>query len=129
MAFDGERAPKPSRRVPPRAPEGQAGGMPSSLPAARLQALIRLIRTITASLDAETILRAVTDAAVSLFPGGACRLWVVEGNRARLRAETGTIAADSGPVDVALGEGLAGSVCQRGQPAILEDVTADARAA
>ena len=46
----------------------------SSLYAQRLETLTGSAALPTASLDPETILPAVVDAALTLFPGGACRL-------------------------------------------------------
>ena len=61
----------------------------SSRHAKRLETLTRLTKVITSSLDPEAILPVLADAAVSLFPGAACRVWIVEADRIRLRAEAG----------------------------------------
>ncbi len=102
----------------------------SSLQVERLEILTQLMRVIAASLDPDVILPAVAQAAVSLFPGAACRLWTAEGERIRMRAESGVHeVGDTAPTDIALGEGLVGAVCAAGRPLLLEDASAGARPA
>src|SRR5258705_6377533 len=60
-----------------------------SLSPGRLETLTGLSRALTASLDPETIMPAVVAAAGTLFPGRACRLWTVEGDRVRFVAGSG----------------------------------------
>ena len=97
----------------------------SSRQAERLETLTRLTRAITASLDQAVILSAVADAATSLFPGGACLLWTVEGERVLMRAQSGIReVGEALPAEGALGEGFAGSVCAGGDPLFLQDVYA-----
>jgi PAS domain S-box-containing protein len=91
--------------------------------AARLEALIRLNRVITSSLDPEAILPVLAEAAVSLFPGAACRVWIVEGSWVRLRAERGASASATGQhAELPLGQGLIGRVCASGTATVLDDV-------
>ncbi|HUG38263.1 MAG TPA: ATP-binding protein [Candidatus Limnocylindrales bacterium] len=92
---------------------------------ARLETLTRLTRTITASLDPDVIVRAVAAAAVSLFPGAVCRLWLAEGDVLRVRAEAGVSGGNGTEREVLRrGQGLAGAVCETGRPVVLEDVYA-----
>jgi signal transduction histidine kinase/signal transduction protein with GAF and PtsI domain len=99
----------------------------SSLYARRLETLTELSRALTASVDPEAILPAVVDAALTLFPGGACRLWTVEGERVRLRAGSGD-ERDGGPapLELALGQGLVGEAAASGRSIIVEDLAARA---
>jgi GAF domain-containing protein len=91
--------------------------------ATRLEALIRLNRVITSSLDPEAIFPVLAEAAVSLFPGAACRVWIVEGDRVRLVAEHGIGAASAGQFgDLRLGQGLIGHVCTSGVAIVLDDI-------
>ncbi len=95
----------------------------SALHAKRLETLTRLTKVITSSLDPEAILPVLADAAVSLFPGAACRVWIVEADRVRLRAEAGVKAAGGGRrLELPLGEGLIGRVCASTAPVVLDDV-------
>jgi len=89
----------------------------AALYANRLETLTSLSRTLTASLDPETILPAVVDAALTLFPGGACQLWTLEGDRVRLRAESGEERGGQRrrPPELALGEGVVGEVAATGR--------------
>jgi PAS domain S-box-containing protein len=98
----------------------------SALYANRLETLTGLSRTLTASLDPETILPAVVDAALTLFPGGACQLWTLEGERLRLRAESGEEPSGPrrGPLELALGEGVVGEVAARGRSIFVDDLPA-----
>jgi len=91
--------------------------------AARLEALIRLNRVITSSLDPEAILPVLAEAAVSLFPGAACRVWIVEGDRVCLRGERGVGASSAGHrAEFPLGQGLIGRVCASGTAIVLDNV-------
>ncbi len=99
----------------------------SSLYAQRLETLTGLSRALTASLDPETILPAVVDAALTLFPGGACRLWTLEGERLRQSAAPGDERdADGTPLELPLGQGLVGEVAASGRSIIVEDLAARA---
>ena len=89
----------------------------------RLEALAAVTRSITESLDPERILPAITDAALSLFPGAACRVWIVEDERVRLRAEAGVRTVAAGELrEMALGQGIVGAVCATAAPLTIETV-------
>jgi PAS domain S-box-containing protein len=96
----------------------------AALYANRLETLTGLSRTLTASLDPETILPAVVDAALTLFPGGACQLWTLEGDRLRLRAESGEERGGPRrpPPELALGEGVVGEVAATGRSILVDDL-------
>ena len=96
----------------------------SSLYARRLETLTGLSRALTASLDPETIMPAVVDAALTLFPGRACRLWTVEGDRVRLVAGSGHEDRAEARKELTLGQGLVGEVAVSGRSAIVEDLAA-----
>ncbi len=98
----------------------------AALYANRLETLTSLSRTLTASLDPETILPAVVDAALTLFPGGACQLWTLEGDRLRLRAESGEERGGQRrrPPELALGEGVVGEVAATGRSILVDDLAA-----
>src|SRR5712691_11597040 len=98
----------------------------AGLYANRLETLTSLSRTLTASLDPETILPAVVDAALTLFPGGACQLWTLEGDRLRLRAESGEERGGPRrrPPELALGEGVIGEVAATGRSILVDDLPA-----
>src|SRR2546428_918222 len=95
----------------------------SALYANRLETLTGLSRALTASLDPETILPAVVDAALTLFPGGACRLWTLEGEQLRPSAGPGDEReGDAAPPELALGQGLVGEAAASGRSIIVEDL-------
>jgi len=99
----------------------------SSVYSRRLETLTGLSRALTASLDPDTIMPAVVDAALTLFPGCACRLWTVEGERVRFMAAAGE--ENDGAVaglELALGKGLVGEVAASGRSVIVDDLAARA---
>src|SRR5438876_5949733 len=99
----------------------------AALYANRLETLTSLSRTLTASLDPETILPAVVDAALTLFPGGACRLWTLEGERLRQSAgPDDEREVDGAPLELPLGQGPVGEVAAAGRSTIVEDLAARA---
>src|SRR5262249_48611590 len=82
-----------------------------------LETLTGLSRALTASLDPETIMPAVVDAALTLFPGWECELWTVEGERVRFMAGSIDARADTeGPAELPLGQGLVGEAAAAGDP-------------
>jgi len=96
----------------------------SSLYARRLETLTGLSRALTASLDPETIMPAVVDAALTLFPGRVCQLWTVEGDRVRFVAGFGHEGRAWAPWELTLGQGLVGAVAASGRSVIVEDLAA-----
>ncbi len=62
-----------------------------------------------------------------LFPGGACRLWTLEGERLRSSAGPGDEREGNlAPPELALGQGLVGEVAASGRSIIVEDLAARA---
>src|SRR5215813_13970742 len=99
----------------------------SSVYAQRLETLTGLSRALTASLDPETIMPAVVDAALTLFPGWACELWTVEGERIRFMAGSIDARDDTEvPAELPLGQGLVGEVAVSGHSVVVEDLAARA---
>lgn len=95
----------------------------------RFETLARIARTVTSSLEPQTVLDSVAVAATDLLPDSASRIWVLEGDRLVLRAEAKT----HGPPRsgrkraLALGEGLTGGVAATRQPLLVEDALTDPR--
>src|SRR5215831_3671851 len=99
----------------------------SSTYAQRLETLTGLSRALTASLDPETIMPAVVDAALTLFPGWACELWTVEGERIRFMAGSIDTRDDTEvPAELPLRQGLVGEVAASGRSLVVEDLAARA---
>ncbi|MBI3637383.1 MAG: response regulator, partial [Candidatus Rokubacteria bacterium] len=95
-----------------------------------LEILTGVTRAVTEFLEIDQILPAITEAALRLFPGGFCRVWIVEGEMLRLRAEAGPPGTPPAERrEMALGDGMAGVVCMSGTPLTVDDVLADGRAA
>jgi GAF domain-containing protein len=94
----------------------------SSLYARRLETLTGLSRVLTASLDPETMMPAVVDAALTLFPGRACRLWTVEGDRVRFVAGSEQENYAEPRRELTVGQGLVGEVAASGRSVIVDDL-------
>src|SRR5262249_54587006 len=96
----------------------------SSVYAQRLETLTGLSRALTASLDPDTIMPAVADAALALFPGWACELWTVEGERVSFVAGSLDGRDDTEVrAELPLGQGLVGEVAVSGRSVVVEDLT------
>ncbi len=93
----------------------------------RLESLVGLAQTVTASLDPGEVLEGVMEAATSLIPGSAFRLWIVEEDRLLLRVESGTGGTPGRRTTFALGEGLVGHVAQTREPLVVDRVLEDPR--
>jgi GAF domain-containing protein len=95
----------------------------------RFETLTRLAQAVTASLELPEVLDRVASAATDLLPDAASRIWVVEGERLRVRAEAGTRGAPrSGrKTELAFGEGMIGSAASARQLLVVEDILADPR--
>ena len=93
------------------------------------ETLAALIQAVSSSLDLGEALGRVAQAAATLLPDSASRIWVVEGGRLVLRTEWGTRGTRDGLVtELAFGQGLTGHVAQSGEILVLEDLLADPRA-
>ncbi len=95
-----------------------------------LRQLVRLTQTVTGSLDLPEVLESVARAAVDLLPDSASRIFVLDGDRLRLRAEVGTQeTGPDRPTTLAIGEGLPGHVAADRAPIAIEDLERDPRPA
>ena len=95
----------------------------------RLAVLTRLAQAVTASMDLSAVLDQVATAAIGLLPDTTSRIWVVEGDRLRLRAEAGIRVAwrSDRKTEIAIGEGLSGAAAAARQLLVVEDVLVDPR--
>lgn len=95
----------------------------------RFAALAQLAQAVTASLELPEALDRVARAATDLLPDVTSRIWVLEGERLRLRAEAGVRGASRADrktvIDV--GEGLTGAAAATRQVLVVEDVLGDPR--
>jgi GAF domain-containing protein len=95
----------------------------------RMRTLAQLAQAVSASLDVTAVLDAVVRAAIDLLPGAAARIWVAQDDRLVLRAEAGTSTAPTGKdiTQLAIGQGLTGSVAACREPLVVADLQADDR--
>jgi GAF domain-containing protein len=99
----------------------------------RLRQVANLARSVASALDADTVLRQVVEAVLSLRPRAFCvvRLVDLEQGGYRLAAKGGV--DDDGPDDEAVapvipfGRGITHAVAQSGQPVLLPDALGDPR--
>jgi len=97
--------------------------------AEQLATLNRLTRSLMASEDAEAVGRAIMEAARTLVPGSAVRLWDAPepGDALMLVASTGLREPRGGKLRLDTGEGLAGLAAAARRPVYSPDVTRDPR--
>src|SRR5262247_1551342 len=77
----------------------------------RLDLLVCLVESITASPDLDQVLSRVVESATSLVDDSLSTLWILEGSRLLSRARAGVRhAAAPSRSEFALGEGLVGHV-------------------
>jgi PAS domain S-box-containing protein len=95
----------------------------------RLDLLLRLVESITASPDLDQVLRRVVRSATSLVNDSLATFWILENSRlvAWTRAGVRTPLTVSGRTDFALGEGLVGHAALERRPLLVPDVLADPR--
>ena len=95
----------------------------------RLQLLLRLVESITASPDLDHVLESVVRSAASLVEGSRATLWIVEGGRLVVRARLQSRRRSDVPCrgDLALGEGLAGHAALERRTLLVPDVLTDPR--
>jgi PAS domain S-box-containing protein len=96
---------------------------------ARLQLLLRLVESITASPDLDQVLDRVVRSATTLVNGSMSTLWIVEGAILVARTRVGTrrrpeVARRS---EFAFGEGLVGHAALERRTQLVPDVAADPR--
>ena len=94
----------------------------------RLDLLLRLVESITASPDLDQVLHRVVQSAVSLVDDSHSSLWIVQGARLMKRAEAGrhrsTIPRRT---EVEIGEGVIGRAALERRTLVVPDVQAEAR--
>jgi signal transduction histidine kinase/ActR/RegA family two-component response regulator len=93
------------------------------------ETLAELVQAVSSSLDLGEALGRVAQAAASLLADSASRIWVVEGERLKLRTECGTRGMREGLVtELVFGQGLTGHVARSGEILVLDDLLGDPRA-
>jgi GAF domain-containing protein len=99
----------------------------------RLRQVANLARSVAGALDMDTVLRQVVEAVLSLRPGAACVVRLVDPERGgyRLAAKGGVHEGDADVESVAsvipFGRGVTHAVAESGRPLLLPDVLGDAR--
>ena len=95
----------------------------------RLDLLLRLVESITASPDLDQVLRRVVESATSLVKDSLSTLWILEDSRlvARARAGPRRLTRAAGRSELALGEGLVGHAALERRTLVVTDVLADPR--
>ncbi len=95
----------------------------------RLDLLLRLVESITASPDLDQVLRRVVRSATSLVNDSLATFWILEGSRlvAWARAGVRNRTRVTGRTEFALGEGLVGHAALERRTLLVPDVLADQR--
>jgi len=95
----------------------------------RLELLLRLVESITASPDLDEVLRRVVRSATSLVNDSLATFWIREGSRlvAWVRDGVRNPATVKGRTEFALGEGLVGHAALERRTLLVPDVLADER--
>lgn len=93
------------------------------------QALIRTSRSISASLDLETVLKLIVEQAKDLFDADGSRIHMLDPDRNALRCLVALDpqASEFMALELEPGAGLAGHVLQTAQPMIINDPSSDPR--
>jgi PAS domain S-box-containing protein len=95
----------------------------------RLELLLQLVDSITASPDVDQVLDRVVRSAATLVEGSRSTVWIVEGSRlvVRARAEPQRRSNVPGRLEFELGEGLVGHAALERRTLLIADVLADSR--
>jgi PAS domain S-box-containing protein len=95
----------------------------------RLDLLLRLVESITASPDLDQVLRRVVRSATSLVNDSLATFWILDGSRlvAWTRAGVRSHTTATGRTEFALGEGLVGHAARERRTLLVHDVLADER--
>jgi PAS domain S-box-containing protein len=95
----------------------------------RLDLLLRLVESITASPDLDQVLSRVVQSATSLVNDSLSTFWILEGSRlvAWKRAGVRSPSTVAGRTEFALGEGLVGHAALDRRTLVVPDVLADPR--
>lgn len=97
----------------------------------KLLALHAIANVVSQSLDLDTVLQAALDKTLELLKvdTGGILLWDDESRRLRYRVHHGLSARYVRSVNCRLGEGISGLAASTGKPVLVEDISADPRAA
>ena len=95
----------------------------------RLDLLLRLVESITASPGLDQVLSRVVQSATSVVKDSLSTLWILEGSRLLARARAGARRHPSatGRSEFALGEGIVGHAALERRTLLITDVQADPR--
>jgi len=95
----------------------------------RLDLLLRLVESITASPDLDQVLRRVVRSATSLVNDSLATFWLLEGSRLVAWARAGVRGSSpvTGRTEFALGQGLVGHAALERRTLLVSDVLADER--
>jgi len=95
----------------------------------RLDLLLRLVESITASPDLDQVLRRVVRSATSLVNDSLATFWLLEGSRLVAWARAGVRGSSpvTGRSEFALGQGLVGHAALERRTLLVSDVQADER--
>jgi diguanylate cyclase (GGDEF)-like protein len=91
--------------------------------------LFQLTKKINEAIPLPELLRSVAHAAVELVDAEACSIMLLDEQRSELlsKASAGLPADEEARIAFKVGEGVAGWVAEHGAPALIADVTEDAR--
>ena len=94
----------------------------------RLDLLLRLVESTTATPDLDHVLDRVVQSAVSLAEDSHASLWIVEGARLVKRVTAGRhLSTVASRTELAIGEGVIGRAALQRQTLVVPDVQADER--
>ncbi len=93
---------------------------------ARLQALVAVTRSITASLDTDDVLRRIVEATSAMRAGAFGSVHIIDGERSVMRT-TSSPEMDDLPHDHPIGAGLPGIVAEERRPVLVPEPLAHAR--
>jgi PAS domain S-box-containing protein len=95
----------------------------------RLEALIRLTESLTATLSLQELLDRIVASAVGLFDSNMGRLWLVEDDaeHVSLAAFAGADAGAGSHTQFRIGEGLMGTIVATRRPLMIPDIRTDPR--
>ena len=95
----------------------------------RLEALIRLTESLTATLSLQELLDRIVASATDLFESNMVRLWLVEddGEHVSLAAFAGARAGAGSATRFRIGEGMMGTIVATRSPLVIPDIRTDPR--
>jgi PAS domain S-box-containing protein len=95
----------------------------------RLEALIRLTESLTATLSRQELLDRIVASATDLFESNMVRLWLVEddGEHVSLAAFAGAQAGAGSATRLRIGQGMMGTIVATRSPLVIPDIRVDPR--